>query len=418
MSTLKFNGNASSAAQVTAWLFGGTWESNDIVNVTINGKTVSTVTGSATITTIIDTVVTALNASTITEFAEITWSRSSNSLVGTADTAGLPFTATVSTTETGGGAADSQTIDGTTSSTGTNSTANGSANDISITTSWSTAALPVNSDTLVFEGISTDALYGLNQSSVTGVTVKVDASYSGKIGLPYRNANGYAEYRTAYLRYGISTLIYAGTGGRAKFDCGSTSATITINNSGASAETGLETVLLKGSSIATLNVNKGSVAVAPFADETSAVTTANIAYVTNPSSDAKVRFGSGCTLTTLNMLGGQVQTNQAITTVVASAGTHIHKTGNITTYKNEGATLVDNAAHTITTYIGTDGSVLDASQATGAITITNCTLYKGAKIIDPFRRITFTNAIVLQYCGLKDVDLDFGEYISLAVTAL
>ena len=75
-----------------------------------------TVAGSTTITTIIDTLVTAWNALSSTaypEFAEITASRSSSSLVLTMDStnAGRPFTCTVSTTETGGGAADSQTID-------------------------------------------------------------------------------------------------------------------------------------------------------------------------------------------------------------------------------------------------------------------------------------------------------------------
>src|SRR4051794_15444652 len=123
MGTVRWRGDAPAVAQVTAWVFGGTWETDDVVKVTINGKTVSVTTGSTVIATLLDTVVTALNASTIQEIAEITWSRSSSSLVGTCDTAGVPFTCTVSTTEAGGGAADAQTIDGAASSAGTDSTA-------------------------------------------------------------------------------------------------------------------------------------------------------------------------------------------------------------------------------------------------------------------------------------------------------
>ena len=109
------------------------------------------------IATFLDLLVTALNASTITEFAEVTWSRSTSTLIGTADTAGKPFTATMSTTETGGGAADSQTIDGGASSAGTSTTACSGPNFWNVAGNWSGGAVPVNSDDVIIENTPTAA---------------------------------------------------------------------------------------------------------------------------------------------------------------------------------------------------------------------------------------------------------------------
>ena len=132
-------GDAPAVAQVQTYLFGGTWEADDKVKVDFlmpDGSVANTYTfvaGSTTITTILDDLVTAwlaLSATAFPEFAEITPSRSSNSLVLTAASAGIPFACKLTPLETGGGGADSQTVEGgTTATSGTASTANSGPND-------------------------------------------------------------------------------------------------------------------------------------------------------------------------------------------------------------------------------------------------------------------------------------------------
>ena len=46
MATCEWVGNALAVAQVHTWTFAGTWEATDVINVTINGKTISVVAGS------------------------------------------------------------------------------------------------------------------------------------------------------------------------------------------------------------------------------------------------------------------------------------------------------------------------------------------------------------------------------------
>lgn len=223
MANPKWIGNAPAIAQVQAWVFGGTWETDDIVDVapgTSTVKVVSTTTGSATIATLLDTLVAALNALDSTvypEFAEVTWSRSSSTLLATGDTAGVPFKFTVSTRDSGG-AADSQTIDGTTSSVGTSTTACSGPNFADVAANWSTGAIPVDTDDVEI-ATPVPILYGLTGlSGVTPASLKIYSSFwvnGATIGLPELNGSGtsqYYEYRDRFLQFDGCTLCTIGLG--------------------------------------------------------------------------------------------------------------------------------------------------------------------------------------------------------------
>ena len=87
MATCEWVGNALAVAQVHTWTFAGTWEATDVINVTINGKTISVVAGSTVAATVATTVYTEIAASTIPEFREITWTDDAAVITGTAATA-------------------------------------------------------------------------------------------------------------------------------------------------------------------------------------------------------------------------------------------------------------------------------------------------------------------------------------------
>lgn len=410
MATRTWIGGSEAISQVTAWVFGGTWESNDIVKVTIGTHTISVVTGSTVAATIAATVATALAAATSPDFKEITWTSNSTSLIGTG-TAGVPFTCTVSTTETGGGAADAQTIDGTTSSTGTDSTACSGPNFASVAANWSGATKPVNGDTVIFADTDIDCLYGLTDlAAVTTVTLKVYQSFTGNIGLAPMNGgdNGYREYRQRYLQFAGATLVSVGLGEgpgsqRMMFDFGSTVITVAnVYNTG-SPESGEEVALFILGTHANnvINVNKGYVGVGVYPGEASTVSTLRVGYRENLSGDSFVVCGSGLTgPATINQSGGRLRTESDGTTVNQTDGVHERLgTAVLTTLNLDGGQFLNRSSGTITTaLVGSNGN-LDHRQDMRAKTITNLSLYEGSEYHDPFGVVTVTNGFDFVRCS-------------------
>jgi trimeric autotransporter adhesin len=409
MATVRWLGNAPAVSQVTDYLFAGTWETSDVITLTIGQKVVSTTATSTTEATIVDALVTLwnnLSPTTHKEFTEITASRTGDTLRLTADTAGKPFTCTVATTETGGGAADDQTIDGGASSAGTNSTASAGPNHWDSAMNWSGGAVPVNSDDVFIENSAVDILYGLAQTAVTLTSLNIPMSYTGKIGNPRRNAGGYEEYRDLYLAIKATTVnIGYGTGagsGRIKLDQSSAATTLNISGSGSPAESGLESILWKGTeSTNVVNIRKGSFGAAVFAGETATIATLRSSYVTNVQGDVQARLGAGVTLTTVNQSGGTLEINAGFTTLNMLDGQTTIQAGNVTTISIDGGTCWYNGAGTLTTInIGTSGT-LDLSRDLRTIVITNAVnINAGGAFLDPFKRDADV-VIDLERCGGK-----------------
>lgn len=113
IASITFGSYDITTAQVTEWLFAGSWANNDIITVDMGtGHTVQVTTGSTSISTILDTLVAALNASTDEYFAGVTWSKvGTTTLRGTNDGSG-EFNAVIRSRESNGANATAQTIDG------------------------------------------------------------------------------------------------------------------------------------------------------------------------------------------------------------------------------------------------------------------------------------------------------------------
>jgi hypothetical protein len=401
---------------VTQWLFGATWEATDIVTATIGSKTISIVAGSTTIATVIDNVVTELNNSNDPEFEEVTWSRSGNYLVGTADEEGIPFTCTLGTTETGGGGSDSQTIDGTAlGSTGTSTTACTGPNFANVAGNWSGATLPVDGDTIIFADSDVSCLYGLDNNGVTPAAIYFDASYTGTIGLPVYNENGYYESRDRFLRYGNSTdatnmqvVVGQGEGGgssRIKFNAGTGQVTVTVLSTGqpeTDSEKAFEFIGTHASN--EVNVSSGSVGIALHAGSAATVPTLRVGYQTNVESDSSVLCGLGATLTTVTQAGGTLETRSNITTLTLSGGEHVKAAGTVTTLNANGGVYIHNSTGTVTTIVAASGAEVDFSRDLRTKTVTNFTVNAGSTLKDPHGVVTYTNGIIFNRCRPSDVE--------------
>ena len=422
MATCEWVGNALAVAQVHTWTFAGTWEATDVINVTINGKTISVVAGSTVAATVATTVYTEIAASTIPEFREITWTDDAAAVItGTAATAGLPFVCTFTTTETGGGAADAQTINGSASSTGTVVYAASGPNDVANTANWSGAALPVDGDTIIIRrGVS--LLYGLTTlASVTPAVLKIFSEFwanGSRIGLPEIHGTGasaYVEYRSTFLEIDGATVAEIGLGSNTSgnsllnIDFKTGTVALTVHRTPSSIDSARPPLCLAINpgtvSNGTLEVLSGNVGLG-FYNETCKVV-AKVGYRTNKASDSTVYFGPNVTHgATFTQSGGVVEINSATTLIEKTGGTlTINGTGAHPTLNNYEGAVVYNSTGTLgatLVKLGAEAS-LDFGQDLSTKTLgSTIQAYAGAEINVPADVVT-SFAFKAVGCRLEDI---------------
>jgi len=415
-------GDADEVAQVHPYTVQGTWASADTATLTCGRKSVTFVsTGSGTADVAVG-LAAAWNASEEPELQEVTASSTSGGSVVslTSDTPGYPFAASASESTVGDG-----NISG--PSTGT---ANSGPNCWNVGTNWSLGTVPSSTDNVRIEDSDVDILYGLDLSNAP-LTIDIRKSFTGDIGLPRTNSNGYVEYRTTGLTLsstGNATTVDIGKGqgdgsARVKLDLGSgvTSGTqaVTVHGTAATRATGdddVPCVLIKGSTAGVLNINKGDVGVALYGGETAVLPTIRIGYVSNKESDSKVIAGPGATLTTVMKTGGQLEINGNVTTLTQRAGKTTVNAGTVGTSHLTGGTLFHNSTGAPTTINVNGGATLDYRQdirPKGAPTDVN--VYEGGKVFDPGKTVTWSGNLNLIQCGLSN-NIDLGEDLTITAT--
>jgi len=354
MATRYWIGDAQKVPQVDT-LTPGSLSIGETLTVTINGKTSTHTITSTTMATEVDAFVATLAAiTTIEEFDEITWAANSDSsaITATGPSDGAPIT--ITTSASGGGVTFSKST--TTSPSG--------PHHFDEADNWSGGAVPVDDDTIVFESNDVDCKYGLSNASTTPAEIRIDASYTGKIGLPQENANGYAEYRERYLTLGTdgdgsasSVTVHIGRGDgngsrRIMLNTGDKQTNLTIHNTDRSEDGTTPAVVWKGTNASNaVQIVKGSLGIAYYAGESATVLTLKQGFVSSRNSDAEVHVGAGVTLGTIDKTGGEARVYCATTTAaynrggklwLEGTGTHplLHVTGG-TCYANTTGTLGD-----------------------------------------------------------------------------
>ena len=405
MATKVFRGDAQPVAHVSTHTVGGTAANGQVYSITINLKTVSyTANGTDTNTTIATALTTALAASTIPEFTELTWSSAAAVITATGGTAGM-IPPTITSGATGTGTLVSSVV---TASTGPNDLAN--ANN------WAPSGVPGASDDAVFQDSAVDALFGFDELEVQSVTFY--SSYTGRVGLPATNQSGYREYRSRSWTLDTASVVIGrgGTGGSGQIRLNLTHSTptVTIEGSSTPADTGTQAIVLTntGGTI-TVNITQGDVGIAPNAGDAATVGTLRIGSESSPTSDVTLFVGSGATISTLEQCGGQVSTYGNVSTWNKREGEAVvYAAATVGTLTNEEGEFVWASTGTITTATFRGGdSILDASRDVRTRTLTNGSFTKGASLRDPYKTITFTNAIALDRETLSQCD--FGESFSI-----
>lgn len=125
----------------------------------------------------------------------------------------------------------------------TTATASAGPNHWDTAANWTPAGVPVDFDRARFEFGSSDVLYGLDQSGITLTELEISLNFTGSIGLPRLNDNGYLEYRTRDLTLNCpSILIGHGNGsgsGKIQLNTLETTVWMEIRNTGGTRESGV-----------------------------------------------------------------------------------------------------------------------------------------------------------------------------------
>ena len=169
--------------------------------ITIGGKAES-VAGSGTgVNDTASALQVVLDASTHPYFSAITWTVATDTITGTADTAGVPFVAVSSVT---GGTGTIGAVSDTTAATG--------PNHWDEAENWSDGTIPATNDTVYVRGSAIPIAWGLDQAAVDLTQLYVDQTFTGKIGLrrdQFATSSDAAtfdstvpEYRDSYLDIG------------------------------------------------------------------------------------------------------------------------------------------------------------------------------------------------------------------------
>lgn len=406
MAINRWRGDYLPRAQVVTLTVGSSTTGHTFV-VTMNGKVVSHTAVSGDTTATIAAALQALlaGATAIPEFNEVTWAvdaTSTNVIVGTAATPGVPFTAALSGTGT-------FTLATPTTSTG--------PSHVDEPKNWSLGTVPGATDDVLVDG-GADLLYGFGALSAAAyASLRVKAAFTGQIGLPFYNPSGYVEYRTRAWAVDTAVPVLIGEGpgqgpSRVNLACGA-ALDLTVFNTPARQTDAEPVVNVSGPTSGTCYLAGGDVGIAADDDT---LTASGIAVAMD--GDASVlTVGRNATVATLTQSGG--------TAVALGPVTTLNQTGGTATLYRAPTTITADAAGTVdcrftgtvttATFRGQGGDATGAALGGGPTcqcgndprprTFTNSTFTGGAALRDPEKTVTFTNAATFDRAALAASDL-------------
>lgn len=417
MATVQFTGRAAAVAQVTKIVFSSIVATNTY-SVTVNGKTISAVATGTSLATLLDALIASWGASAEPEHRALVaaYHRDSggtiDGLMLTAAKAGVPWTVTAAAT--------------TGLATVTQDTNASGPNFFNVDANWSTGSMPSAGDTLELIDCSVSILYGLVVTT-NFAALKIYASYTGQIGLPAWNTDGYAEFRTRFLTLGdgtvpIAVTIGEGVGNHApsiRYNANDAATTLVIFD-GQSNSTNYPIEITDMKSTSTGVVYGGGVLI----DDSTTGTLVSLKVMARSGSRTKpkVKTTSRMTVTATEVYGqgAEVELNGSGTTLVVrdNAKAITRSAAAIGTVTASGRGVISwQSSGGIGTKLNvqTDGDV-DFSEQVEAKTIAACDIARGGRIRDPYKVVTWTTGVALQDgARLADVTLDLGPGVTVSV---
>lgn len=394
-------GTASPVAQVDTVQITA-YDAATTYKLTVGGVEVSAI-GNTDVNTTATDLAAAWNASLHPYFTGVTASAATDTVTLTADTAGVPFTATSSVT---GGTGTIGSV--------TSSTANAGPCDWRTPENWSDGSVPGAGDTVIFSQNSVNVCYGLDQNALAINDLFIKGTYSGQIGLDRNtlvtSVDGVTvdttkpEYRDHYLSIDVDNIEigkHSGSGTpvnstRIKIDNTNTgvSETKIFTTGNIGAETNQAPVrLLYNSTTADIFIRGGIVGFGN--DEPDEISIMGDLYLNGANSRALC--GDGCQLQTVVQTNGKslIQSTTTITSIDLIDGVMtLEGDFTATTINVEGGTLIpnnDKSAGVAITTLNINGGFVDLTRTSELRTITNVNLDVGGSIKVNSDLVTMTN---------------------------
>lgn len=401
------NGGAANVAQIAQATF-ATYDVSTTRTITIGtgayAVAVSLADSGGNLTAALTALASSLNGSAHPYFFAVTWSSDATHIIGTSKTAGVPFSFLGSVS---GGT-------GTVSSAYAVTTADKGPNSWSVAANWSAATVPVNGDTVIFDGTSD---YALCQSLGTGIycNLRIDQPATISIGMPRSFTTDVAcatvsspevpEYRQQYLKmtaaadaitcdigreFGQNTT--SGSG-RIKIDFENSTATVQVFNCAALAtDDGLCPIQFNFGTnpYSTLFIRKGMVNIGAQT-ETCTLLECDVA---DTSSFSRVIMGTGVSCAIFKANGGNHVIQTVASLAITNNGATIDVEGNTTIATNtitKGTTNI-NGAVTVTTSTVKSFGTINCMKSGRAVTLTNLALSRNATFVSG-PNVTHTNAV-------------------------
>lgn len=428
MANCDWVGNAAAIKDVWTVTVANTWAAADTATLTIDGiDLVITIGSLVTTAQVATTIKEAWNGSTFTDttascspsgggasipqMAELTATVSGSVVTLTANTAGVPHTISAAETTAGTGTA-----------TGAHATTATGPNYWDNVDNWAAGGVPTGADDVRIDR-PVSILYGLDQNAVTLTSLTIGERFTGStayIGLPFRNANSYEEYRETALKISATTLVCRGATTRCKINVGSVQTAVSVFTTGTASETGRAAFQFIGTNASNVvNVFGGTVGIADNDGEAATVATLR-------QTGGTVTCGTGATLTTVSKSAGTLTVRSSTTTLNNDAGSlniyggtqtlvhHFAGTltadgtctittlrqggGTVTTGPNVTLTTVDKFAGTLTTAAGITTLTSQGTTTVRGGNITTATIENGTFTYQGTGTITTLNA---QYCTIE-----------------
>ena len=413
--------NQATVAQVETYTFGAPSVPGSFYSAAINGKVITYLSVSGdTPATVMTGLLNLLNQSTniFSELTEITFAGNATTatMTATAGVLGTPF-ANVS-----GGSSSGLVLSASLGAITTqHTTPNASPSDVNDPLNWlrvtspapGVRQLPQNGDVVVIANTAVPLLWNLDQlAAVQFASYQRWQSFTGTIGLPENNPNGYVEWRATYFKFvgpqgsvpagGLAMVLGQGSVGggptRERYNVGSQLTTLTILGAGSpSDEYGVRFLGVHTQNTVTL-LGGVSLGIAMLPGEISTLNSSLVDGSGLLGIGPGVTWSSGATLT---LLGGGAILNAAPTTLALSNGAQtVHATDGLTwptiTAQN-GSAMTWLAGGMISSLTMTTSSTLDKSQDARQLTITNSTMDgDSCSVNDPLNAISYTNATVIK----------------------
>jgi trimeric autotransporter adhesin len=271
-------------------------------------------------------------------------------------------------------------------------TDSGNEGDWATAANWSPSGVPETGDNVYLENSTQGVTEGWAQSAVTLASLNIAQSFTGYVG----DADNYLAISATLMSIGHHYGPGSPSGsGRIKINVGSVQTTIDIYNSGSPATTTKPAIQILGTHASNAaRIRKGSVGIAWDTTEVSTFASIIGSFVSNQDSDLALFVGSGVTLTTITLTGGDTTLRCAATTLnVNGADLVTDGSGAIVTANIADGNFESNSTGTITNLNVTDEGVADFTKSAAARTVTTPKVSGGGKIKANPAVMIFTNQI-------------------------